>query len=82
MTQILIMEPATMRHLWSIIESTQANIILRLSDTDLVKQLIKKLDTSRPLTTEEKNAVMNYLYSRIVLIRDLAATRHSSLAAI
>lgn len=71
-----------MRHLWSIIESTQANIILRLSDTDLVKQLIKKLDTSRPLTTEEKNAVMNYLYSRIVLIRDLAATRHSSLAAI
>lgn len=76
------MKPSTMRHLWSIIENTQANIILRLSDTDLVKQFTKKLDTSRPLTTEEKNAVIDYLYSRIVLIRDLAATRHSSLAAI
>ena len=57
------------------IEQTQASTLLRLDDTDLVNQLLKQLDTKKPLSSEETNTLSAYLYSRTPLIRDLAIAR-------
>jgi hypothetical protein len=58
-----------------VIEQTQASTLLRLDDTDLVNQLLKQLDTKKPLSSEETNTLSAYLYSRTPLIRDLAIAR-------
>ena len=69
------MNSSTLRYLWSVIEQTQASTLLRLNDTDLVKQLLKQLDTKKPLSNEETSTLSAYLYSRTSLIRDLAIAR-------
>ncbi|MBR8836098.1 MAG: hypothetical protein DSM106950_19250 [Stigonema ocellatum SAG 48.90 = DSM 106950] len=69
------MNSSTLRYLWSVVEQTQANTLLKLNDTDLVKQLLKQLDAKIALTSEETSTISTYLYSRITLIRDLAQAR-------
>ncbi|GAB1540053.1 hypothetical protein NUACC21_27220 [Scytonema sp. NUACC21] len=71
------MNSSTLRYLWSVIEETQISTLLRLDDTDLVKQLLKQLDAKKLLSSEETNSVSTYLYSRTTLIRDLALARLS-----
>lgn len=69
------MNSSTLRQVWSVIEETQSSLLLRLSDTELVKQLLNQLDSRNPLTQEETIAVRGYLHSRTSLIRDLALAR-------
>lgn len=69
------MNSSTLRYLWSVIEQTQTSTLLRLNDTDLVKQLLKQLDTKKALTSEESSTLSAYLYSKTPLIRDLAIGR-------
>ncbi|NJL64450.1 MAG: hypothetical protein HC903_24760 [Methylacidiphilales bacterium] len=64
-----------MRHLWSIVEETQTNILLSFSDTELVHQLLEQLEFRGLVDTEESNIASAYLYSRLLLIRDLAKAR-------
>ena len=71
----LIPEPSTLRQLWSVIEETQTGVILKLSDTELVKQLLAQLNKKQALSSEETNTLSAYLYSRTPLIRDLATAR-------
>jgi muconolactone delta-isomerase len=63
------------RHLWSIVEETQTNILLSFSDTELVHQLLGQMEFRGLLDTEESNVASAYLYSRLLLIRDLAKAR-------
>jgi len=65
----------TLRQIWSLVEQTQSSALLRLSDTDLVKQLLKQLNSQQALSSEEINSVNSYLSSRTNLIRDLATAR-------
>ncbi|BAY67288.1 hypothetical protein ACN23B_08340 [Anabaena sp. FACHB-709] len=65
----------TLRQIWSLVEQTQSSTLLRLSDTDLVKQLLKQLNSQQALSSEEINSVNSYLSSRTNLIRDLATAR-------
>lgn len=69
------MNSSILRQLWAVVEETQASVLLKLNDTDLVKQLIKQLDSRKPLSGEESNTVSIYLRSRCSLIRDLAEAR-------
>jgi muconolactone delta-isomerase len=64
-----------LRQLWSVIEETQASVLLRLNDTELVKQVLSQLDSRNPLTNDEITTVSGYLHSRTSLIRDLALAR-------
>ena len=66
---------STLRQVWSVVEQTHTNVLLRLNDADLVKQLLGELDRLRVLSGEETNSVSAYLYSRTALIRDLAQAR-------
>jgi hypothetical protein len=75
MMKICPVDSKTLRQLWSLVEQTQSATLLRLSDSDLVKQLLTQLDSQQVLSSEEINSVNSYLWSRTNLIRDLAIAR-------
>lgn len=66
---------STIRQIWLIIEHTQAQLILELSDSDLVQKIQKKLAVRGFLSDAELNKAQTYIYSRLPLIRDLAQIR-------
>ena len=68
---------STLRHLWSVVEETQASILLEFSDTELTEQLLRQLEEKR-LDGGEKKTIKTYIRSRLPLIRDIAASRQMS----
>ncbi|HEY9729607.1 MAG TPA: hypothetical protein V6D50_24425 [Chroococcales cyanobacterium] len=70
------MTPTMLRQLWSLIETTQANLLLQLDDASLVQWLIKQFKQERSLDGEQLDIVSNYLNHRISLIRELAQQRY------
>lgn len=70
-----MMNRSTLRQLWSVVEETHSNALLRLNDTELVKQLLSQLNSKTTLTNEEMVTVSVYLHSKTSLIRDLAQAR-------
>ena len=71
------MTPTMLRQLWSLIEMTQANLLLRLDDATLVQWLLQQFKQQRSLNHEEIYILNDYLYNRLSLIRDLAQQRDS-----
>ena len=69
------MTPTMLRQLWSLIETTQANLLLQLDDASLVQWLIKQFKQERSLDGEQLDIVSDYLNHRISLIRELAQQR-------
>ncbi|MFB2923993.1 MULTISPECIES: hypothetical protein [Aerosakkonema] len=72
------MTPTLLRQLWTLIETTQANILLKLDDATLVQWLLKQLKNERSLDHNETNILNEYIYSKLTLIRDLALERQST----
>jgi len=66
---------STLRQIWSVIEETHASLILKLSDAELLQQLLIQLVDKKQLNAEEVCGVRAYIYSRIPLIRDNAQAR-------
>jgi len=66
------MTPTMLRQLWSLIEKTQANFLLKLDDTSLVDWLLKQLELQQALNPEEVHILSDYLNNRLSLIRDIA----------
>lgn len=73
--EVVMVNSSTLRQVWSLIEETQSSVLLRLNDTELVKQLLSQLDNKIALSSEEISNLSGYLYSRTSLIRDLALAR-------
>jgi len=69
------MTPTMLRQLWSLVENTQATTLVSLDDASLVQWLIKQLKTNSSLNRNETDRAMDYIHSRISLIRDLAEER-------
>jgi len=69
------MTPTMLRQLWSLIEKTQANFLLKLDDTSLVDWLLKQLELQQALNHEEMHILSDYLSNRLSLIRDMAQQR-------
>ena len=69
------MNSSILRQLWSVVEETQSSLLLRLSDTELVKQLLSQLESTNSLSNEEAIAISGYIHSKTSLIRDLALAR-------
>ena len=74
-TGIQSVTPSTLRQIWSVIEETHASLVLKLSDADLLQQLLIQLVDKNQLNVEEVCEVRAYIYSRIPLIRDDAQAR-------
>ena len=69
------MTPTMLRQLWSLIETTQTNLLLRLDDASLVQWLLKQFRQQRSLNHEEIHMLSDYLNNRVSLIRELAEQR-------
>jgi uncharacterized membrane protein YvbJ len=69
------MNPTMLRQLWSLIEKTQTNLLLKLDDASLVQSLLKQFNQDQVLNHEEIHLVSDYLNNRVSLIRDLAQGR-------
>ncbi|MEO0373536.1 MAG: hypothetical protein AAF329_02695 [Cyanobacteria bacterium P01_A01_bin.17] len=67
------MTPDAIHELWSLVESTQTNVLLNLDDTTLVQWLIKRL---KQKGVQDTAACSTYISSRLPLIRDLASDRN------
>ena len=61
-----------MRAVWSSVESINKQALLQLNDTDLIHQIIWQVEKAWTLTTEDRKSLINYISSRVVLIRDIA----------
>ncbi|MBW4637948.1 MAG: hypothetical protein KME05_06885 [Gloeocapsa sp. UFS-A4-WI-NPMV-4B04] len=69
------MTPTILRQLWSVVETTQANTLLKLDDASLVQWLLKQTKSQASLDQNEVHSLSDYIYSRLNLIRDLAEER-------
>jgi len=69
------MSPSMLRQLWSVVETSQSQLLLNLDDSSLVLWLLKQLKTQRSLDHDEANAYTHYIHSKLPLIRDLAGSR-------
>ena len=69
------MTPSMLRQLWSLVETTQANVLVTLDDATLAQWLLKQFKMNSSINGSEAELVNQYIQSRISLIRDLAAER-------
>lgn len=69
------MTPVMLRQLWSLIETTQATLLVTLDDATLVQSLLKQLKNNSALNGNETDMLNDYIESRLSLIRDLAEQR-------
>jgi uncharacterized membrane protein YvbJ len=69
------MTPTMLRQLWSLIEATQTNLLLRLDDASLVQWLLQRFNQERSLNHDEIHILSDYLNNRVSLIRELAQQR-------
>lgn len=71
------MSPLMLRQVWSLVETTQTNVLLNLDDQSLVQWLVRQLKTQQPLDAYETSIFSDYIESRLPLIRDLARSRRA-----
>ncbi len=69
------MTPTMLRQLWSLIENTQANVILKQDDASLIQSLLKGLSDRLSLDSHDTDVLTNYIRCKMPLIRDLAQQR-------
>jgi hypothetical protein len=72
------MTPTMLRQLWSLVEATQANVLVTLDDDSLAQWLLKQFKMNSSINGNETELVNQYIQSRLSLIRDLAAERLSA----
>ncbi|MDX2240952.1 MAG: hypothetical protein NW224_09735 [Leptolyngbyaceae cyanobacterium bins.302] len=71
------MSPLMLRRIWSLVETTQTNLLLNLDDDSLVQCLLRQLSTERSLDSHEADLFCRYIESRLPLIRDVAHSRRA-----
>lgn len=72
------MPPIMIRQLWSLIETTQAALLLNLDDSSLVQWLLHQFGNKQKLNAEETSILSKYIHSRLTLIRELAYDRSAA----
>lgn len=72
------MTPFLLRQFWSLVETTQTNILLSLDDSSLSQWLLRQLQAQRSLNHDETAILNHYICSRLPLIRDIAQERQTS----
>ncbi|NJL83227.1 MAG: hypothetical protein HC890_10220 [Chloroflexaceae bacterium] len=70
------MTPNMLRQFWSLVETTQASLLLSLDDRSLVQWLVRQLETPELLDRCQIDLYHQYIHAKLPLIRDLAGQRH------
>ena len=68
------LESKIVRTVWSSVEAINDRILLQLNDSDLIHQVIKQADATSVLSLEERQSLINYISSKVMLIRDIAGS--------
>lgn len=74
------MTPLMLRQLWSLVETTQTNVLLSMDDNSLVQWLLRQFRIERSLDNDEATVLNAYIRSKLPLIRELAYQRVGSLS--
>ncbi len=69
------MNTTLLRQTWNLIETTNASELLEIGETELVQRLLNRLDAQKPLADQERVTLVNYLNSKVGLIKDTAESR-------
>lgn len=69
------MNISLLRQIWNLIETTNASELVEIGDTELIQQLLNRLDAQKPLADQERVSLSDYLHSKIGLIKDTAESR-------
>ena len=69
------MTPRILRQLWSLVESSQTKTLLQMDDASLVQWLVHQMTTQALLEPTETDYLIDYIQSRLALIRDIAYER-------
>ncbi|MDJ0719819.1 MAG: hypothetical protein QNJ54_37285 [Prochloraceae cyanobacterium] len=70
-----MLHASTLHKLWSLIEKTSTQTLLNKTDKELALYLLTQLENKQILNLQDYESVLNYIYSKITLIRDLADSR-------
>ncbi|MGB5633226.1 MAG: hypothetical protein WBM44_28460 [Waterburya sp.] len=69
------MNTTLLRQTWNLIETTNAYELVEISESELIQQLLRRLDAQQPLADQERASVNNYLLAKMSLIKDTAESR-------
>jgi succinate dehydrogenase flavin-adding protein (antitoxin of CptAB toxin-antitoxin module) len=69
------MTPRILRQLWSLVENSQTKTLLQMDDASLVQWLVNQMTTQALLEPTETDYLVDYIQSRLNLIRDMAYER-------
>jgi hypothetical protein len=67
-----------MQQLWALIESTQTSTLLHFDDSALVQLLLNRFASQQSIDSKMSSNLNTYIYSRLPLIRDIAAEKQAS----
>lgn len=67
-----MMNPLRIRQIWTLVESSQASLLVRLDDPDLEQWLMRQFSKDQTLSAVESQAMTHYVHSKLPLIRDMA----------
>lgn len=65
-------ESNIIRTVWSSIETLNKSALVQLDDTDLIQQIVRQVDHASTLTSEDRQSLIDYIRSKVLLIRDIA----------
>ncbi|MGF1541066.1 MAG: hypothetical protein ACFCU5_11550 [Pleurocapsa sp.] len=71
----MILNSKILRTVWTFVETSNPNNLLKLSDREIVQQLIQQVESVLVLSLEDNYHLSQYIASRTVLIRDLADSK-------
>ena len=60
------------RTVWSSVEAINKTALLQLNDADLTHQIMKQVERVSSLSSEDRQPLLEYIHSKILLIRDIA----------
>ena len=59
------------RKVWSSVETINQTTLMQLNDTDLTSQIMRQVEGTSSLDSEERQPLIEYIRSKILLIRDI-----------
>ena len=65
------LESGIIHAVWSSVSALNKRVLLQLDDTDLIEQIMKHIDRSSNLSSKDRQDLIGYISSKMMLIRDI-----------
>lgn len=72
LTQDASIDPSILRTIWLIVVDIHFQDLFSLPDQELHERLLQEIDRRLSLSEDQRGNILNYLHSRMMLIRDMA----------